>query len=554
MVTKRTDDVDFTSGYHTRDQAAPSETKTFYVGKHGNDSNDGESILNAKLTITAAEAAAFATSLSSGNRAVVVVLDAATYQEDVTIRSYITLFAPNATIQGVNADALTLNANAEAHVRKVLDVGFFGVPTVTLAGDDNKIVADYVRNQGGNGGPALRKTTGTGESYAMIRDKVEVGPDSIGVFCNQGTFEIDINYMELSFAGFVGTVGIGGGVPGNNHTIVGRVNHIHSTGSGAVYGVSTTTTAAYTVNYDLSITTITMTSSGNKGFNMPRPSNTGNSITAKVAYMNCATAYDIQEGIFSLLVTSLTGAETVGGPTGVDTPNVHVTKAGHPEWHDVQQGFKEDFLNDGSGATSPSIRSLYLHEIQFKAQRIASMTGAIGVVVQTLSTGLPGPPFMGWRQKLNTFDSQQTQFKARIKWNKINVTGLTGVSFIRVGLSHPSGVHAFFKSRVFNGSYDNWRFVLGGIGASWATILSPARNPKDDGATGIWHDFEIETDGTGARFWYDRGRTTESKGRQSAGPGGFPQKYLKVESLMRADIADILMFHDLIMAQDKSTW
>ncbi|HUU53054.1 MAG TPA: hypothetical protein VMW44_00270 [Candidatus Bathyarchaeia archaeon] len=71
-----------------------SETNTYYVGKHGNDSDDGLSIAKAKLTFGDAISTASAGDL-------IICLDAGTYTENLTGASNI-IHAPNATIAGVH--------------------------------------------------------------------------------------------------------------------------------------------------------------------------------------------------------------------------------------------------------------------------------------------------------------------------------------------------------------------------------------------------------------------------------------------------------------------
>ena len=68
-----------------------------YVGKHGNDANDGFTIEKAKLTFGAAITAAFAIAPTY-----VVCLDAGVYVENLTGQIGVAIFAPNATISGAH--------------------------------------------------------------------------------------------------------------------------------------------------------------------------------------------------------------------------------------------------------------------------------------------------------------------------------------------------------------------------------------------------------------------------------------------------------------------
>lgn len=72
-----------------------AQQNIIYVGKHGNDANDGKNINNAKLTFGSAITAAFAIA-----PATVVCLDAGTYTENLTGQTGVDIYAPNATISG----------------------------------------------------------------------------------------------------------------------------------------------------------------------------------------------------------------------------------------------------------------------------------------------------------------------------------------------------------------------------------------------------------------------------------------------------------------------
>lgn len=87
-----------------------AETGVFYVGKHGNDTNDGKSIANAVLTF--GEAITLVTAAPD----VIVCLDAGIYAEDITVPEGIRLFAPSATLLGVDGAAQVLLLNDGAHI------------------------------------------------------------------------------------------------------------------------------------------------------------------------------------------------------------------------------------------------------------------------------------------------------------------------------------------------------------------------------------------------------------------------------------------------------
>lgn len=109
--------VTITPGAGTIDLSAAlanvDQDHIFYVGKHGNDANSGLNIEEAKLTFTAAIAAAVALVPSSTNRFSIVCLDDGIYTESFTISSYIDVDAPNASVTGnlIIQDNSSINLN-----------------------------------------------------------------------------------------------------------------------------------------------------------------------------------------------------------------------------------------------------------------------------------------------------------------------------------------------------------------------------------------------------------------------------------------------------------
>ncbi len=92
--------VTITNGAGTIDLAAAGgggvdQSNIIYVGKHGNDGNDGKTEDKAKLTFGAAITAAAAIAPAS-----VVCLDAGVYSEAITLQASVDIFAPEATLTG----------------------------------------------------------------------------------------------------------------------------------------------------------------------------------------------------------------------------------------------------------------------------------------------------------------------------------------------------------------------------------------------------------------------------------------------------------------------
>jgi hypothetical protein len=98
--TLEIDDESTPTGYKTAVSQLKSifgvsvnETNIIWVGGHGNDSNDGRMTERAKLTFAAATTAA-----SSGD--IICCLDKGVYVEDLVSKAGVSIFAPNADIQG----------------------------------------------------------------------------------------------------------------------------------------------------------------------------------------------------------------------------------------------------------------------------------------------------------------------------------------------------------------------------------------------------------------------------------------------------------------------
>lgn len=93
--------------------------QTYYVGKHGSDSNNGKSIEGAFLTFGKAFTEAAAQTPSSSNQFVINCPDAGIYTEAVTMAEWVSLYAPAASLVGrltVADNTLALFHSVEAGV------------------------------------------------------------------------------------------------------------------------------------------------------------------------------------------------------------------------------------------------------------------------------------------------------------------------------------------------------------------------------------------------------------------------------------------------------
>lgn len=92
-----------------------SHNKILYVSKTGNDSNSGLNVNNPKLSIEAAEAAAFALTPSITNQIVIKGIGAGDYVEDVSIREWIHVDCRDFSLDG----SLTIADNTTVRFRKL---------------------------------------------------------------------------------------------------------------------------------------------------------------------------------------------------------------------------------------------------------------------------------------------------------------------------------------------------------------------------------------------------------------------------------------------------
>ena len=184
------------AGSITINAAGVDQNNIIYVGKHGNDGNDGLTIEKAKLTFGAAITAAFAIA-----PAVVVCLDDGTYTENLTGQVGVNIYAPNATLSGAHT---ILNENY--WVFRYLDVatGTTGI-TMNSAGLASSLKIQTMNIAGtGIGFSCLTGALNINVSYAIsVADGYVISPASVG------RIEIQFNVIDIAgtakvFAGSTG--------------------------------------------------------------------------------------------------------------------------------------------------------------------------------------------------------------------------------------------------------------------------------------------------------------------------------------------------------------
>lgn len=232
-----------------------NQDKIIYVGKHGNDSNDGETFDKAKLTLNSAITLAGTKSPSTSDRWVVVVLDAGIYTESVTFaNSFVSIYAPKARIVG----------------------------NVTLI-DDTSIEIDSV-----NG--TIAKSSGSGIATVRAREVNSGAADSI--VGNSGTINLDIQDILVSTESALS----------GDANLRGRVTRIYISGSGG--------NAIDAINgcfYDLIINLIDASATGGDGILVAAGATVNLNVQRLIADDD---AYNVTAtGVLNLIVNSLTGDE-----------------------------------------------------------------------------------------------------------------------------------------------------------------------------------------------------------------------------------------------------
>jgi hypothetical protein len=140
QINKTTSDIaDITTKSHTSltdkgtkthatiDSELGDNNQIIYIGKHGNDGSDGETIGKAKLTIGSALTAASALTPAVGNQICLRIIDSGTYSESYTSVDYVHLIGLGAKVIGnivVNSDVKIylgeLNGNLTVNAAKEL--------------------------------------------------------------------------------------------------------------------------------------------------------------------------------------------------------------------------------------------------------------------------------------------------------------------------------------------------------------------------------------------------------------------------------------------------
>lgn len=116
----------------------PDDVQTVYVGKDGDDANDGWASYKAKLTIQAAIAAAVSYGAAIATPFVVQILDDGTYTENLALAQYVNVLGPAASLTGTivaanHTQVWLRTQNVSAGIGYTLNIGGAGDVFLTLS-------------------------------------------------------------------------------------------------------------------------------------------------------------------------------------------------------------------------------------------------------------------------------------------------------------------------------------------------------------------------------------------------------------------------------------
>lgn len=241
-----------------------------YVGKHGNDSNNGLSNNNAFLTFGAAITYCNNNSPSSSNIFVINCFDPGNYEEEITVPQYVSIFAPNCRITGKINVSINSNIILNSITRGASTVG----ATIELS-------------SGGTSGRAkldINKIYQTGSNTAILNRQTSL------------SLILNCDYLEIENGKAINDLST------DCYDIYVNIRHIHISGTGTA--ISNNSSACTISGYINNIT-------GSSGTAIE--CNNG-MISINNTIINVNTAYSIgSSGSVIIQSNSVTGSKTVNG-------------------------------------------------------------------------------------------------------------------------------------------------------------------------------------------------------------------------------------------------
>lgn len=263
------------------DGSSSNQQQVIYVGKHGNDTNDGLSIETAKLTFGNA-----ITTASGISPATVVCFDDGNYTENITLQTNVHIIAEGAILTGtvVGVDDSSIKFRSQ-----VIATGLIGVSKV--AGTSYFFVE--IDDVFANGTAIAVLGTANFINYTWKRMTIENG---FGI----GDITSALQHMHIK-GGDIYINGTGSAIArANAGATVGRLDHILDIGGGN--GIAFNMTNGV---FDITVSRIDTV---NIGVNA-----TGGTHNINVRELSATTAYNLGAGAtINLFVNSIAGAEIIG--------------------------------------------------------------------------------------------------------------------------------------------------------------------------------------------------------------------------------------------------
>ena len=255
-----------------------SEVDTYYVGKHGNDANDGLSIARAKLTFGNAITTASAATPAADNIINIVCQDSGDYVENVTCVEYVNIFAPSASFNG----AFNLADNMSVRIRKA-QRSASNVVGKASGTRETYFFAEEVVSTGGSGSCITNYAINSIINATISTIRVDTGSGVGNSSTPSGHIHLDVGDIYIGGNGGTGIISNG------TSSIVGRVDHIIEDGT------PTTTTALNILS---------------------------GSVQLNISSIDTDAAYDVASGGFlSLNVNKIIGTKTNAGTARVSALN-----------------------------------------------------------------------------------------------------------------------------------------------------------------------------------------------------------------------------------------
>lgn len=204
------------------------QLRTLHVGKHGNDSNSGDRIDEAFLTIGAAITAATALTPTQSAPVVIRIHDAGVYQENISIPAWVRVDGPNAEVEGTGgAAAVELTTGSSVVLARIeqANAGLNAITRLDTTGESWAKVGRIDLTSSANGAVNIA----IAQPGVLFLQANTINVDTgfgIGDISNStGHMHVDIGDIYLGGNGSTAIARIG------TNSTVGKIDHILESGT-----------------------------------------------------------------------------------------------------------------------------------------------------------------------------------------------------------------------------------------------------------------------------------------------------------------------------------